>query len=85
MDSFNAARFANQQLKDDACHVSSSCYEVLRQMGAIFVTKCSLTLQTDMLGTPEILWEHDQFDAHIPQVFTVGTVESVNLRGMSRQ
>ena len=37
-------------------------------MGAIFVTKCSLTLQTDMLGTPEILWEHDQFDAHIPQV-----------------
>ena len=32
-------------------------------MGAIFVTKCSLTLQTDMLGTPEILWEHDRFDA----------------------
>eukprot|EP00435_Cladocopium_sp_Y103_P040091 s1339_g10.t2 len=36
---------------------------VKMQMGAIFVTKCSLTLQTDMLGTPEILWEHDQFDA----------------------
>ena len=53
-------------LKHDTCHVSI-CY-VLRQMGAIFVTKCSLTLQTDMLGTPEILWEHDQFDAHIPQV-----------------
>lgn len=36
---------------------------VKMQMGAIFVTKCSLTLQTDMLGTPEILWEHDRFDA----------------------
>ncbi|CAJ1337260.1 unnamed protein product, partial [Effrenium voratum] len=36
---------------------------VKMQMGGIFVTKCSLTLQTDMLGTPEILWEHDQFDA----------------------
>ena len=36
-----------------------------RQMGAIFVTKCSLTLQTDMLGTPEILWEHDRFDAQL--------------------
>ncbi|CAK9002064.1 unnamed protein product [Durusdinium trenchii] len=36
---------------------------VKMQMGEIFVTKCSLTLQTDMLGTPEILWEHDRFDA----------------------
>ena len=24
-----------------------------RQMGAIFVTKCSMTLQSDMLGTPD--------------------------------
>ncbi|CAE7815253.1 sif2, partial [Symbiodinium sp. CCMP2456] len=36
---------------------------VKMQMGAIFVTKCSMTLQSDMLGTPEILWEHDRFDA----------------------
>eukprot|EP00439_Symbiodinium_sp_Y106_P034178 s3977_g4.t1 len=36
---------------------------VKMQMGAIFVTKCSLTLQSDMLGTPDILWEHDRFDA----------------------
>ncbi|OLP86284.1 Sad1-interacting factor 2 [Symbiodinium microadriaticum] len=38
---------------------------VKMQMGAIFVTKCSMTLQSDMLGTPEILWEHDRFDVDI--------------------
>ncbi|CAE7566122.1 sif2 [Symbiodinium pilosum] len=38
---------------------------VKMQMGAIFVTKCSMTLQSDMLGTPEILWEHDRFDAQL--------------------
>ena len=27
-------------------------------MGAIFVTKCSMTLQSDMLGTPANLWEN---------------------------
>merc|ERR1719220_2500527 len=31
-------------------------------MGEIFVTKCSLTLQSDILGTPEIIWENDRFD-----------------------
>ena len=41
-------------------------------MGAIFVTKCSLTLQTDMLGTPEILWEHDRFDAQLGESSVMG-------------
>merc|ERR1712129_140179 len=35
---------------------------VTRQMGEIFVTKCSMTLQSDILDTPEIIWENDRFD-----------------------
>jgi len=35
---------------------------VNRQMGEIFVTKCSMTLQSDILDTPEIIWEDDRFD-----------------------
>jgi len=35
---------------------------VKRQMGEIFVTKCSMTLQSDILDTPEIIWENDRFD-----------------------
>ena len=55
-----------------------------RQMGAIFVTKCSLTLQTDMLGTPEILWEHDRFDAQLGaswviQVRAKGTLHDIKM------
>jgi len=35
---------------------------VKRQMGEIFVSKCSMTLQSDILDTPEIIWENDRFD-----------------------
>eukprot|EP00930_Biecheleria_cincta_P091554 TRINITY_DN81146_c0_g1_i1.p1 TRINITY_DN81146_c0_g1~~TRINITY_DN81146_c0_g1_i1.p1 ORF type:complete len:466 (-),score=72.16 TRINITY_DN81146_c0_g1_i1:56-1453(-) len=32
-----------------------------KQMGDIFVTKCSMMLQSDILDTPDILWENDEF------------------------
>eukprot|EP00929_Paragymnodinium_shiwhaense_P120413 TRINITY_DN92353_c0_g1_i1.p1 TRINITY_DN92353_c0_g1~~TRINITY_DN92353_c0_g1_i1.p1 ORF type:complete len:1242 (-),score=238.72 TRINITY_DN92353_c0_g1_i1:18-3743(-) len=35
---------------------------VKKQVGEIFVTKCSMTLQSDILDTPEIIWENDRYD-----------------------
>jgi len=35
---------------------------VKQQMGEIFVTKCSMTLQSDILDTPEIIWQNDRYD-----------------------